>query len=352
MYQSARQQLINAEKEVSNVSFVKKKVDDMLRNQLLMQGISPIIVEQETPTLTQEKEYIISSLRNITTQPIKFYDYLYNTNQIADFSIGIDEFVKKKLRYKRNIPFNSLKKEWEDYKRGGVEITPLEEIKKYENKVLYELQNRDKHRNEQKKIIDFENKERKDLDKEFETEFLNAKKKIMKEIQKTQDIEQQQRLWNLLGQNEEFKRQMIKQNELIERQNIGKKDITEKEAIKRKHLDFLRNLDFIESQKASDIGNKKRRLMQLEKEIKWVEKRMSINNMQYIQQNISEEEREKEEDKLHQQLKSLVNEKTIIERELQKSGSGIKRTKKQKTMLVIKRPNKVIYPLNHMWNWM
>lgn len=135
MYQSYRAQLLNANKEVFNNRKIGNEINQMIRNQMLMQGISPIITEREKPSIAEERDYIMSLLKTITTQPIKFYDYLYRTNQIEIFSIGMEEFARKHLKYKKNIPANTLINIWEKYKiDSNAKIENLSEIEKSYNR--------------------------------------------------------------------------------------------------------------------------------------------------------------------------------------------------------------------------
>lgn len=135
MYQSYRAQLLNAQKEAAADKYIGNEINQMIRNQMLMQGITPITIEKEKPSIEEERDYIMSRLKTITTQPIKFYDYLYRTNQIEIFSIGMEEFARKHLKYRKNIPANTLINIWEKYKiDSNAKIENLSEIEKSYNK--------------------------------------------------------------------------------------------------------------------------------------------------------------------------------------------------------------------------
>jgi hypothetical protein len=180
MYQSYKAQLLNAQKEATTDKYIGNEITQMLRNQMLMQGITPITIEREQPSISEERDYIISRIKTITTEPSKFYDYLYKSGQIADFSLGVDEFIKKKLRYKRNLPYNSLIKEWEDYKTGELSVTPLDVIRKnLYGKIVEPRIRLNKQEEEQRKAIEqeeYENRDRKQDLYKIDTELINLKR--------------------------------------------------------------------------------------------------------------------------------------------------------------------------------
>ncbi len=135
MYQSANAQLLNAKKESANKRVISSDIDQMVRNRLLEQGIQPMIVESESPIISVEKNNIMEVLKHITTQPTKFYKYLFDTNQIQIFSIGFEEFIRKYLKYRKNLSADLLINTWERYKSDSTaKIENLEEIEKSYNR--------------------------------------------------------------------------------------------------------------------------------------------------------------------------------------------------------------------------
>lgn len=291
MIRSSKSQLLNAEKEASNAYQIGKEIDQMIRNQMLMQGLTPpILFEEEKPGIEQERESIMALLKTITTQPNKFYTYLYNTNQISPFSIGMEEFARKYLKYKKNIPYNSLIKLWEAFKSGK----SSEDVPVNLNEIINIGHVRERQR---QNILNEEEKKRKNVESAEYQARRRRKENIEKKMQKLRsDII---RRTNDMIKEQDFKRQEIIQSEIDELNKEWKKYRTQ-----------LNKL-------AEDLPQKK-----FEKFEEWEEKHAIP---------------------FEEELSSGEGVRRM-------TGSGLKNHKKVKLLRI--NNNRVIYPIGHIWNWM
>lgn len=312
MYQSRQAQLDNSIKESRNKKIISHDINQMLRNQLLEQGIQPIIVENEETSIQDDYNFIMSQLKNITRQPKKFYDYLYRTNQINDFSQGINEFIRKKLRYKRNIPYTSLITEWEEYKSGDISITPLKDITDTRNKIISNEKNK---RN--KGVLSQEGKQRKQIENDFN--------RIKKEINARQN-----RLKKI--KNEYVKAEMDLNFELADKLKNEIVSLTKERKDYEILLEGLQNREDHEREQLSK---------QVEERAKNIEDiGMRIDDLNTSYRELGDRRTKSARD----QKETLDNlRKELLSDEL--AGFGIKRKK------INIYNNKIIYPIGYRWDW-
>lgn len=348
MYRSTRAQLLQARKDANNNSIVGSEVNQMLRNQMLMQGITPIITEQDKPDIAQEKQAIMTALKSITTQPTKFYGYLYNTNQIDLFAIGMEEFARKFLKYRKNLSYDQLVDAWERYKldpstkiEGLVEIQKRNTIEKEESGRNILLKERE---TDISKILGsmMEGREsyarKQGFTKQYEdnVKYLNTvKNNIMKNLEKEQDLAKQDILWNELAIIENLKKKAndprVSLKELAD-------EVDKLVTVRRKKKTT------VDTTKQAEINKIKEKIENIKQQ-----------KMDYMN-NISEQIERFEESNLpdidsaiRSQLSYYDNRISELENKLKEmSGSGIKRKK-------IGRGNtysKVVYPIGRRWDWM
>lgn len=303
MIRSSKSQLLNAEKEAANGYYIGKEIDQMIRNQMLMQGLTPpILFEEEKPRIEQERESIMTLLKTITTQPNKFYTYLYNTNQISLFSIGMEEFARKYLKYRKNIPYNELISAWNDFKENA-------------NSRIGSLSNII----ERDKLSITEQERRRNLEDE--------------ERQGVRDI--------YLTEAERMKKNIENQQNVGRSRNINTPAKKERDAI-IKALNKRAREEFEKAQREEYIAkqqeyyNKYSKLIQLRDSIAKENNTPALNILL---------ETAKEQLGL-----SSPEELSSGEGVRRTTGSGLKNHKKVKLLRI--NNNRVIYPIGHIWNWM
>jgi hypothetical protein len=118
MYQSTGELLKSLEKESLSNKIISDDVGKMIRSTLLQQGLSPIITEEPNPNAI--RDIVFEYLKTVTYQPKKVMDYLYNNNQMEEFSKYINEFNKEHIKGRKNLTGQTIITEWEYYKSQEV----------------------------------------------------------------------------------------------------------------------------------------------------------------------------------------------------------------------------------------
>lgn len=346
MYRSTRAQLLNAEKEAINDKRIGSEINQMIRNQMLMQGITPITIEQEQPSIEQERAYIMSQLKSITTQPSKFYNYLYRTNQISDFSKGIDEFIRKKLKYKRNLSYTTLINEWEQYTMGDYTSTSLAEMKDKYDKIDDRLLMLGREEKLKRQPIYIEKGTEGNLMSEIAKDYSETAKMIknFNRFDTRVSSEDSNKIIDTFEEVGVIFRDAKAARDLTSLQNISRKMKTIKNNIKsiiskyeeqenKRKEENMRKSDLIKNQ-IKDI--KREQVLVLDK----IKNDRNLSNEEINQLRIQNSEYNRELNSLDDELKML--------------GSGLKRkmpiNNKTSKKRVILSSNKVIYPV-YQWDW-
>lgn len=200
-----------------NQKVIGHEFNKMFMDQAIMKG-NPILFEEENPHVEQEREEIMTLLKTITTQPNKFYTYLYNMGQLETFSVGMHEFARKYLKYKKNIPYNSLIQLWNAYKSGK----PSNEVPININEIVNIGHVRERER---QNILKEEEKRRENI-KSAEYQAFKRKKEKMEKVLK--ELRQQIiKRTNDMIKEQDFKRQEIIQSEIDELNKQWRKYRTE-----------------------------------------------------------------------------------------------------------------------------
>jgi len=123
-----------------NNRLIGNELDIAIENKKLNQGSiqSPISVEE--PKTNENREKVITFLRNITYEPNKFFTYLFDKGEVTIFAQRMNDFYKE-IYGRTNMSAKELEGLWQKYitltidrdlKLKGI---PQEEIKAYEYSV-------------------------------------------------------------------------------------------------------------------------------------------------------------------------------------------------------------------------
>lgn len=329
MYQSQKAQLLSASKESKNKNIISKDVDQMVRNRLLEQGIQPMLLdESDVPNKTN---IIMEILKKITYQPKKVYSELFNKNELNDFLMTSEEFMRKYLKNRRNISASLFMLEWDKFKSNptGRQYT-IKELANLTSQII-KPESSKRHG-----ILTTQGKERSKLNKDFNT--------IKKEIDDRQ-----------------YKISKIKRDyvDAIRLADFEKSDRLEAEIMKlsKEKKDFEEMLKNVEPRE------------QYERNILTTEQERESNRLEDIRERIDDLENEyqvlKQMDGRKKEAKDKKEELDTLRKELlefELAGFGIKKRQKRlnnkskSVNFLITKPSSarqsVIYPINHVFHWM
>lgn len=346
MYQSGKDQLMQARKESSNKRLITEDIDQMIRNKMIMQGLTPISIDTEIPEI--QKNEIIEALKRITIQPTKFYKYLFDTNQLDLFSMGLEEFVRKYLKYRKNISYDSLVSAWEKFKldpttrlEGLAELQQRESRKKiYDNELLErnKLARTEMYEREGIKRGNL-TKERSDAIKYFDT----VKRNLMKQLEKEQNLTKQDEMWQDIANIEKYKKQVLNPNINLD-------------VLMEEYKKFpKKSTPQLSEEKKQDLNKRKKEIDNAKSMISF----MNESKSKYIERIPDEIQKMKEQGQ-SQQIIDLTIKNTLesfdqgienAEKRLDKAmkGSGISRVSRVPRLRV--KQQQVYYPYGKVWHY-
>lgn len=111
MYQSAKARLRESELAALNDLTIGREVQQLIRNQLLMQGITPIEMETLNPNI--QRDTAMELLKNFTYTPKAVYNYLFNLQDGISNFIKYNEDFKKMVRGLTNMSLEEFRDEWQ-----------------------------------------------------------------------------------------------------------------------------------------------------------------------------------------------------------------------------------------------
>lgn len=245
MYQSAKARLQESELAAANDSFIGNEVQQLLRNQMLTQGISPIEIETLNPNL--QRETALELLKKYTYAPKAVYSYLFNINDGISNFIRYNEDFSKMVRGLTNMSPEEFKEEWKYFtnvemkKESFKKRTRFSKISERENYNKF-LKTQESERN---KLVDEALKDRSTV---------TGKEKILSAINKSMFIEQKKPIEiRDIYAKEERERNVIQQEEEDIAKDISKTSLELKNTNDQimKHENKLEELQNIEQEERS-----------------------------------------------------------------------------------------------------